>query len=68
MGGKAFNEKYVIQRVDKEVSQAILDIVKRNLDYEHAAVGNTENVLMELMQDTGDVMQIKMIYLKALIM
>lgn len=55
MGGKAFNEKYVIQRVDKEVSQAILDIVKRNLDYEHAAVGNTENVLMELMQDTGDV-------------
>lgn len=55
MGGKAFNEKYVIQRVNKEVSQAILDIVNRNLDYEHAAVGNTENVLLELMQDTGDV-------------
>ena len=55
MGGNAFKEKYVIQRVNKEVSQAILDIVKRNLDYEHAAVGNTENVLLELMKDTGDV-------------
>ena len=55
MGGKAFNEKYAIQRVNKEVSQAILSIVKRNLDYEHSAVGNTENVLLELMQDTGDV-------------
>ena len=55
MGGKAFNEKYVIQRVDKEVTQAIMDIVKRNLDYDHAAVGNTENVLLESIKDTGDV-------------
>ena len=55
MGGKAFKEKYDIQRVNKEVTQAILDIVKRNLDYEHAAVGNTENVILENMDDTGDV-------------
>jgi hypothetical protein len=55
MGGKAFKEKYEIQRVDKEVTQAVLDIVKRNLDYEYAAVGNTENVLLDLMKDTGDV-------------
>jgi hypothetical protein len=55
MGGKAFNKKYDIQRVDKEVTQAILDIVKRNLDYEFAPVGNTENVVMENMSDTGDI-------------
>ena len=55
MGGKAFKEKYEIQRVDKEATQAILNIIKRNLDYNHAAVGNTENVLMGYMPDTGDV-------------
>jgi len=55
MGGKAFKEKYDIQRVDKEATKAILDIIKRNLDYDHAAVGNTENVLLENMKDTGDV-------------
>jgi len=55
MGGKAFKEKYNIQRVNKEITQAILDIIKRNLDYDHAAVGNTENVILENMTDTGDV-------------
>jgi len=55
MGGKAFNEKYLIQRVNKEVSEAIIDIVKRNFDYEFSPVGNTENVLLGLMDSTGDV-------------
>lgn len=55
MGGKAFKEKYDIQRVDKEASQAIIDIVKRNLNYELSPVGNTENVILGLMDFTGDV-------------
>lgn len=55
MGGQAFKEKYQIQRVDKEVTSAILEIINRNLKYEYAAVGNSENVLLENLSDTGDV-------------
>lgn len=55
MGGKAFKDKYSIQRVDKEVANAILEIINSKMDYEFAAVGNTENVIADLIQDTGDV-------------
>lgn len=55
MGGKAFKEKYNIQRVNKEVTQSILEIVNDSFDYKHAAVGNSENVLLDSIQETGDI-------------
>ena len=55
MGGKAFKEQYSIQQVDKEVTQSILEIVKSSLDYDHAAIGNSENVLLDNLKLTGDI-------------
>jgi hypothetical protein len=54
MGGKAFKDKYSIQRVDKEATRSILEIVA-SLDKEFAAVGNSENVLLDFIKETGDV-------------
>lgn len=55
MGGKAFKEKYSIQKVNKEVANHVVDLIKDLLPYEHAAVGNTENVMLGLIEETGDI-------------
>lgn len=56
MGGQAFKEKYEINRVEKQTINQILDIISRNFtNTEFAAVGNTENVMLENLNDTGDI-------------
>jgi len=55
MGGKAFKEKYSIQKVNKEVARAVIECVNRNTDYNILAIGNTEHVLTENIEETGDV-------------
>ena len=55
MGGTAFTDKYSISTVDKEVANSIMGIIARNFEEEHYPVGNTENVILDKLDSTGDI-------------